>query len=115
MADWLCPHTPDICDYAETCATKLSAELARLKGTTTNAVIPVKEERKFLQVKADGWSQVIAVDMIARVYKIPASTAIVGDPDGEKVTMIQLKNGDKFVVEESIKTIQARIGCELLP
>lgn len=115
MADWLCPHTPDICEYAETCATKLAAELALLKGPVAKIAAPVKEERKFLQVTVDDWSQVIAVDTIARVYKIPAATAIVGDPDGEKVTMIQLKNGEKIVVEESIKTIQARIGCELLP
>lgn len=108
MADWLCPHTPNICDYPETCATKLAAEVARLR-TGSN------EPSKFVQVKVDGWSQVIALDTISRIYKVPAATAIVGDPEGEKVTMIALKDGTKIVVEESIKTLQARIGCELLP
>lgn len=98
MADWLCPHTPDICDYPETCATKLAAEVARLKQV---------DPSKFLQVTSGGWSQVIAVDQIARIFK-----NMSGAKDD---TSIALKNGTTVAVEESIKTIQARIGCLLLP
>lgn len=108
MADWLCPHHSDPCDYAETCATKLSAELALLKGTTTNAIVaPVKEERRFLQVTSGGWNQVIAVDQIARIFK-----NMSGAKDD---TSIALSNGTTIAVEESIKTIQARLGMPLLP
>jgi hypothetical protein len=107
MADWLCPHTPDICDYAETCATKLSAELALLKGAGPKPVALPRPERQFLQVTSGGWSQVIAVDQIARIFK-----NVSNHPED---TSIKLKDGTTVAVTESIKTIQARIGCELLP
>jgi len=107
MADWLCPHHSDPCDYAETCATKLSAELALLKGPGPRAPEPVKEERRFLQVTSGGWNQVIAVDQIARIFK-----NMSGAKDD---TSIALSNGTTIAVEESIKTIQARLGMPLLP
>ncbi len=108
MADWLCPHTPDICDYPETCATKLAAEVARLKQGA-------KDPSKFVQVTVDDRHQVIAIDTIARIYKAPAADCIRGDKNGPHITVVALKGGDKVVVDESIKTLQARIGCDLLP
>ncbi len=46
MADWICPHLEVPCDYAQTCAGKLSAEVERLKGVNTTLQASVGKKGK---------------------------------------------------------------------